>query len=71
MALFSDDEIEDWTLARFEVCRYIETIREQRLHHEPHLIFSRVILSPGFNIKMVRRAPSWQLFPYEIFLLVS
>src|SRR5579884_1068089 len=48
---------EDRSLLVFEVHRQFETLRQQGLHHQPHLVLRSIALCLGFNFEKVRAHP--------------
>src|SRR5580692_8706817 len=50
-----------WNFARLGVSGEFEAIREQRPHHQAHLIFGWISGSAGLNVEAIRHDPARQL----------
>jgi hypothetical protein len=49
---FVQNKSEHWKLPGLGVNHKLEAVREQRLHHQPHLIFGRIaVCCPRLNVK--------------------
>ena len=48
-------------LAAFNMNSQLEAIRQQRLHHQAHLVFSRTPIRASLDREFVRLCPLWQL----------
>jgi hypothetical protein len=69
LSQFQGDECEDRQRTGFEVDSELESICEEGLHHEAHLVDCGVAVGASLNVKVVCSDPLWQMSQHGLDLI--